>query len=106
VVRIKIKSADFTLCSRQLQLREPAMDLDTIFGAARELLAAVPRLRKGVRLVGVAVAQLGPGQVQQALFEDPGKARRERLQQLTVELGERFGAAGVTRAALLDDPER
>lgn len=105
VVRIKIKYADFTLCSRQLQLPEPAMDLDTIFRAARELLAGVPRLRKGVRLVGVAVAQLGAGQAQQALFENPEKTRRERLQQLTVQLGERFGAAAVTRAALLDDPE-
>jgi DNA polymerase-4 len=105
VVRIKVKYADFELRTRQRQLREPVMDTDSIYGAARELLRELPANRKGIRLVGVAVAELSDGPGQPTLFPDAQDERRRRLQQVAVQLGERFGSAGVTRAALLDDPE-
>ena len=106
VVRIKIKYGDFTVVSRQRRLRQPVMDTDSLYEAACELLSQVPRLRKGVRLVGVTGAELCEGPAQPELFEDAQHERRERLQRLSVALGDRFGAAGVTRAALLDDPDR
>ena len=105
MVRIKIKYADFSVVSRQRRLRQPVMDTDSLYEAARELLAEVPRLRKGVRLVGVTGAELCEGPAQPELFEDAQHERRERLQRVAAALGDRFGAAGVTRAALLDDPD-
>ena len=106
VVRIKVKYADFELRTRQRQLREPVMDTDSIYGAARELLRDLPASRKGIRLLGIAVAELSDGPDQGTLFPDAQDERRRRLQQVAVQLGERFGTAGLTRAALLDDPER
>jgi DNA polymerase IV len=105
VVRIKVKYADFSLRTRQRKLREPVMDTDSIYDAARELLRELPSERQGIRLIGVAVAELSAGGGQAELFPDAHDERRRRLQQVAVELGERFGRAGLTRAALLDDPE-
>jgi DNA polymerase IV len=105
VVRIKVKYADFELRTRQRQLREPVMDTDSIYAAARELLRDLPPSRKGIRLLGIAVAELSDGPDQGTLFPDAQDERRRRLQQVAVQLGERFGSAGLTRAVLLDDPE-
>jgi hypothetical protein len=65
----------------------------------------MPHGRKGIRLIGVAVSELSAGPGQGALFPDPDDERRQRLQQVAVQLRDRFGRAGLTRAALLDDPE-
>jgi DNA polymerase IV len=105
VVRVKVKYADFSLRSRQRRLAEPVMDTSAIYGVARELLRELPAGRLGIRLVGVAMAELTQGPGQAKLFTDPGDERRQRLQTLEVQLGERFGRAALTRAALLDDPE-
>jgi DNA polymerase-4 len=105
VVRIKVKYQDFTLRSRQRRLRQPVMDTDSIYETARELLREMPHGRKGIRLIGVAMSELSAGQGQAPLFPDPGDERRRRLQQVAVELRDRFGRAGLTRAELLDDPE-
>ena len=105
VVRIKVKYEDFTLRSRQRRLREPVMDLDSIYQTARELLHELPESRKGIRLVGVAMAELSEGKGQTRLFPDAGQDRREKLQQVAVALRDRFGRAGLTRAELLDVEE-
>jgi DNA polymerase-4 len=106
IVRIKVKYADFSLRTRQRQLPEPVMDTDSIFAVARDLLRELPPNRLGIRLVGVSVAALSGGADQVELFPDAREERRKRLQRVAVELGDRFGSAGVTRAELLDDPER
>lgn len=106
VVRIKVKYADFSLCTRQHRLAEAVMDTDAIFGAARALLRELPANHLGIRLVGVAVEELSDRPGQTSLFPDAAQARRQRLQEVAVELRDRFGSAGPTRAALLDEPKR
>jgi len=102
VVRIKIKYADFQLITRQRRLNAPCFDTDSLYGVARELSAQLLPHPKGIRLVGVAAAELGSGPLQQSLFADPGQERRGRVQRVTQELQARFGAHGIGRASLLD----
>ena len=106
VVRIKVKYADFSLCTRQHRLPESVMDTDAIFGTARALLRELPANPLGIRLVGVAVEELSHGPGQTSLFPDAARDRRRRLQQVAVDLRDRFGSAAPTRAALLDEPKR
>jgi DNA polymerase-4 len=101
VVRIKVKYADFVLRSRQTSLPTPVFDTDALYAAARELLGELPARREGVRLVGVTAAELSKGPAQGSLFHDHAREKRERVQQVTVAVQERFGVAGLTRASLL-----
>lgn len=101
VVTVKLKYADFSLLSRQKKLTAPVMDTDSIYAAARDLLGKFP-LSQGVRLTGVSVSGFANDDAQQALFVDETQKRREKLENLTAKLGDRFGDAGITRASLLD----
>lgn len=53
-VRVKLKTADFRVLSRQSSLRRPTDDREVLAGAATELLGAFP-LDAPIRLVGVGV---------------------------------------------------
>jgi DNA polymerase-4 len=124
VVVVKLKYADFTLKTRRTTLPAPVADTDAIYGAARALLdrfelapAVGPgrRAREGavrpVRLVGVTVAGLvaKPDEGTLPLFaEDRSRGRGRRLEEVVSKIHDRFGATGLTRAALLerDEPRR
>jgi len=101
VVTVKLKYADFSLLTRQKRLKASVMDTDSIYAAARDLLGKFP-LAQGVRLTGVSVSGFAADEAQQALFVDETQQRREKLENLTAKLGDRFGDAGITRASLLD----
>ncbi len=102
VVRVKIKYADFKVASRQTRLHEPAFDTDTLFRTARDLSRQFPRRGKGVRLAGVAAAELTSGPLQQSLFPDSEMETRRELQRLTQKVGRKFGPKTLTRARLLE----
>lgn len=101
VVTVKLKDADFALRSRQLRLPTAVSDTDAIYRAAQTLLERFPRTGRGIRLTGVAVSELSTSAVAE-LFPDADKARREALEVTRSAIEARFGAAGLTRAALLD----
>jgi len=104
-VVVKLKYSDFTLRTRRVRLPEPICDVDSVYRAACALLPRFPEPEAGVRLTGVAMSDLSVGEGQADLFPDEGRLRRERLQQAVESLEDRFGDAGVTRAALLDPEE-
>ena len=106
IVRVKLKYADFQLRTRQRVLPEPVADTDSIAQAARTLLREFPRRRCGVRLVGVAAAELADQPQQTELFTRADDRRRDTLEKLSLSLAQRFGQAGVTRAALLPTREQ
>lgn len=106
VVRVKLKYADFQLCTRQRTLRTPVADTDSIAETARSLLDEFPRRACGVRLVGVSATDLKPTPEQLSLFSDPARQRRETLEKLSLNLNRRFGDAGVKRATLLGARKR
>jgi DNA polymerase-4 len=115
VVVVKLKYADFTLRTRRTTLREPVADTDSIYRAARALLdrfdlaptaaqarRATPEAVRPVRLTGIAIAGLVAEPPEPELFADKTPERGRRLEEVVSKVAERFGAAGLTRAALLE----
>jgi DNA polymerase-4 len=101
VVVVKLKYSDFSIQSRRITVAEPVGDTDSIFGIVRALLARFD-LSRPVRLTGVSVAELRAEATAATLFGEPEGARRRRLEQVTAQIAERFGARGIRRAALLE----
>lgn len=112
-VTVKLRDADFTTRQSSHTLPEPVESDQTIYSVARNLLKELrSRRRIGARLVGVGVTNLvdrdEPAQL--ALFEEAGRAERERdrtLSRVADELRERFGKDAVLPGAILDrsDPK-
>lgn len=104
-VTMKLRHDDFRTVTRRRTL-ETATDLDAeLYLAARELFrSAFPEVRRrdrGVRLIGVAVSNLGTA-AEEDLFEPP---ERVRLRQLTVAVDKvrsKFGFDAVTPGSVLD----
>jgi DNA polymerase-4 len=103
VVVVKLKYADFTLRSRQTALPAPVRDTQSIYAAARELLDRFPAERQGVRLTGVAVADLVEGEPAPTLFPDEKAERHKKLDEVRARVSGKFGEKGLTLAALLED---
>lgn len=102
-VSIKIKYADFKLRTRRTTLVEPVHDTDAIHRAAVGLLARIPLEGRRVRLTGVSVSSLVEGAPLRQLFADAAANKRQRLEEVTVRIAERFSDEdAVTRATLLD----
>ena len=103
-ITVKVKYTDHALKTRQCRLPEPVADTDSIYEAAVGLLTRFPAVERGVRLTGVSVSELSTEAPAPALFPDPRRAKRDRIEALTGELRERFGGAGVTRGRLIASP--
>jgi DNA polymerase IV len=102
-VTLKVKYADFSLKTRALKLADAVADTDSLYDAARQLLERAPKGR--VRLLGISANDLVAGfpLPEPSLFsENKAPERRHRLEAVVGAVHERFGAAGLTRAALLD----
>jgi DNA polymerase-4 len=101
-VAIKIKYADFTVRTRRVTLASPVNDTDAIHTAALGLLARVPIENRRVRLTGVSVSGLVGKAPQRTLFPDAASERGRRLEEVAVQIADRFGdERAVTRASLL-----
>jgi DNA polymerase-4 len=99
-VVLRLRFDDFKRATRSHTLGEPTDRTEVVLAAARTLLAAAQPLiaRRGITLVGVALANLedaGPGQLH---LDD----RTATLDSTLDELRERFGTEVITRAVLLD----
>ena len=106
IVVVKIKYADHVSRTRRARLDRPVADTDAIFEAARGLAAGFPNLKRGVRLVGVSLAELVTAPAPE-LFPDEARLRRDRLERAVAQVKDRFGGGKLTRARLLgDDSER
>ncbi len=103
-VAVKLKYADFSVRTRAAQLADPANDTDTLFRTACSLLPRFAPTEKGVRLVGVAASKLTTLDAILPLLRDERRERGGRLEAAQAKLREKFGAAAITRAALLGDP--
>ena len=108
-VTLKVKYADFTLCTRRTTLPEPVSDTDSIHRAALELLARVSLEGRRVRLTGVSASGIVEGEPPATLFPDVRAAKRLEVERVTARIAERYGDEHiVTRAALVRTakPER
>jgi DNA polymerase-4 len=100
-VVLRLRFDDFTRVSRSHTLHRATSQTQTVLATVRALLAAaMPMIeRRGLTLVGVAVGNLDTDAGQLALPLDRRSA--SALDAAIDEVRDRFGAAAITRAALL-----
>ncbi|HNP36832.1 MAG TPA: DNA polymerase IV [Woeseiaceae bacterium] len=98
-VQIKIRTADFSTCTRQTSLQPASNGTDQVFLAANRLLRIWLRDNSGarLRLLGVAGTTLGPAN-QADLFAEGTEARAAPTDSLVSQVRDRFGAAALGRA--------
>jgi DNA polymerase-4 len=78
-IRLKLRWADFTTITRQTALDQPTDQDGEIYRAAVLLLERAWKAGRPVRLIGVAVARLGPKLRQLALFDRTWQADEKLL---------------------------
>ncbi len=96
-VRVKLKTSDFRLLTRQCSLNAPSDVADTLYLAGTKLLEhfADPG---PFRLVGMAAYELSSREIPQQLALLGGSDRQRRLEATLDEITERFGDDSVHRA--------
>ena len=108
-IRVKLRTADFRLHTRQTVLGAATHATRPIIEAAEALLREFD-LSAPVRLVGVAAFDLREGSggegVQIDLFEAPRETRDDRLDRTLDAVRKRFGVGTLTRARQLDRDSR
>jgi DNA polymerase IV len=112
-VTLKVRFASFETITRSLTLPAPTDRTHDLVVVATDLLAALRLERVRVRLLGVAVSNLGDGDgARQLTLDAPGERspaagladpRWEQLDRVSDTIADRFGGAAVSYAALLDD---
>ena len=102
-VILRLRFGDFSRATRSRTLHQPTAATGPILATARALLgAARPAIeRRGITLLGITVANLS-GERGGIQLELPIDARRAALDAALDEVRERFGAAALTRASLLE----
>ena len=99
-VRLKLKSSDFVLHTRQCRLRLASDTADDLFAACKRLMPEV-NLALPMRLIGLAAFDLVDSSApeQQDLFLGSGRKKRSKLDQALDEIDQRFGRGSVQRAS-------
>jgi DNA polymerase-4 len=102
-VTVKVKYADHQRLTRRATLPRATTDGRVVADAARELLRAVPDVeRRGVRLTGISLSGLEPGdQARQLTLDEPTRARGEALGAALDRISGKFGDGAVRRAVHL-----
>jgi DNA polymerase-4 len=96
--RLKLRWANFTTLTRQMRLPQPTDRDEVIAASAVRLFEKVWKPGRAVRLLGVAVADLGPPpRAEQLGLWDEGSEKRQRLQAALDALRERYGGRVVRR---------
>jgi DNA polymerase IV len=103
-VTVKIRRADFSTFTRQRPLEPPTQDSAAVREAAEQLLRGWLRSQPdaALRLLGVAVGDLGRLRQRDLFVVEPPKA--SRLDAAVDGIRDRFGSGIVTRASLLPRP--
>lgn len=102
-VILKLRFSDFTTTTARRTHVEPIASTEALYRTARALLEEKWDGKTPVRLVGVGVAHVEARsrEAQGRLFEGP-EERRRRVEEAALEVNERLGKPGLTRARLLD----
>jgi DNA polymerase-4 len=99
-VRLKIRWPDFKTITRQVRLDQPTNLDQEIFENALDLFHAVWKDGQKIRLLGVAVADLG-SQVRQLSLFDRSWEEDERLLEAIDQIREKYGRHALRRASSL-----
>ena len=97
-VVLKLKTAGFALRTRHARLPSPTVLPETLFAAARPLLAREADGVTAFRLIGIGAQPLAPGaEADRGDLADPGAPRRAACWQAVEALRARFGEAAVVQ---------
>ncbi|MEZ0310204.1 MAG: DNA polymerase IV [Myxococcota bacterium] len=103
-IRVKLKTFDFHINTRQARLERPTDSADALFEAAKKLLLAFD-LEIPVRLVGLAtydfVGSAAPEQAE--LFGGAERKKRGNLDKTLDAVWEKFGPGALKRASDIDE---
>jgi DNA polymerase-4 len=94
-VSIKIRFGGFQTINRSATLRTPTDSTDELWQAADALFDKWPF--QPVRLIGMTAERLCGGEAQMALFADPERERRRKLDSVADQINERFGKRAIRR---------
>lgn len=103
-VRVKLKTADFRIWTRQTELQPPSDSAATLIEQAEQLLRQFD-LSRPFRLIGIGAFRLhdSDAPVQAELFGQADRAKRRRLDRAVDEARERYGGEeGLRRASDLE----
>jgi DNA polymerase-4 len=105
-VVLRLRFGDYSRATRSHTLPTATASTNAILATARALLAsAMPMIeRRGLTLVGIAVANLDDDGAQESLSVEP--EGWTALDDAVDEVRDRFGPKAVTRAVLLDRDDR
>lgn len=103
-VRVKLKTFEFAIHTRQKKLDEPTDSAGPLLEAALSLLPAFD-LEEPMRLVGLSAFDIEDGDAprQGELFVDPGVERRRALDRALDAVRDRFGDRALQRASDADE---
>ncbi len=98
-VQLKVRSAEFITCTRQMRLQPPTNATKTLYDCGCELLEAWREEFPGasVRLLGIGGSELG-GADQLDLFDTAGEVAGGALDRTVDSIRQRFGDAALNRA--------
>ncbi len=99
-ITLTIRYTDFNTFTRQMTLPLPTNDTGEIYRASVAIIDKV-RLRKSVRLFGVALSSLEKGAVQMSLFDDGRSQRKATVMNAVDKINEKFGEQCMTFASAL-----
>ncbi len=92
---LKLKTSDFRPLTRRISLSEPTQIAQTIFRAARPLLAKETDGRKKYRLIGIGLSELADHRADEADLLDPRIARRAAAERASDAARAKFGKDAV-----------
>jgi DNA polymerase IV len=98
-VKVKLRWSDFTTLTRQVTMPHPVDQDDEIYEAALHLFEFTWPKGRPIRLIGVGVSGLEPGQRQLSLWDDASQQQNRRLQSTLDALKNRFGEDVIQRGS-------
>lgn len=103
-ITLKIRFQDFTTFNKSKTLENSTHLDDTIFKSVVELLEKVRYKKVGVRLLGIKLSNLTPGnRIRQLKLSKDKEDKLEQLIQSLDKVREKFGTNAITRASLLSN---
>ncbi|PKP54719.1 DNA polymerase IV, partial [Candidatus Atribacteria bacterium HGW-Atribacteria-1] len=101
-ITLKIRFHNFITLNKSKTLENPTHLDDIIFKTVAELLDKVRLKKGGVRLLGIRLSNLTPGNKSNQLkFVRDKEDKLEQLSQSLDKIREKFGSKAITRASLL-----
>ncbi|GMR21277.1 MAG: DNA polymerase IV [Gammaproteobacteria bacterium] len=97
-VQLKLRFPDFKTISRSRTLKTPTdITAELLHGAMSLLAAQAADIKKGIRLLGMGVSNLGCEAVQQDLFESENKLKQSHLDDISDTINQKFGNGALRR---------